>query len=407
MFDALVVGAGPAGLMMAAALTQAGLTVGGLSPQPPTAPWPNTYGIWADELEALGLTQVLGHRWSDVVSYFGSEPMPLPRTYGLLDKDKLRDHLLEKGSGTVWQRGYARTVEHFARESRLTTQSGDVLTARIVIDTTGHKPVLIKRQRDYPIAYQSAYGVVGKFSKPPTRPGQFVLMDYRADHLSAAERQEPPTFVYTMDFGEGVYFVEETSLAYEPAISFKVLKQRLEKRLAYHGIQIEEVHHVEKCLFPMNSPLPVLTQPVVGFGGSASMVHPASGYMQGAMLRRLPDVAGAIATVLHDATASPHTIANTAWRALWSSERLRKHYIYLFGMETLMRFDHAQICQFFDTFFKLPQEKWAGFLADTLSTPELLGSMVHMFGMAPNPVRWGLMRSVGTDGLLLFNAMSA
>ena len=390
---------------MASALTQAGLSVGGLAPQPPTAPWPNTYGVWVDELEALGMTEVLGYRWADVVSYFGPEAVLLPRTYGLFDKNKLQAYLLDKGEGTTWRTGYARSIEHSQQVTQLTTQSGDVLTTRIVVDTTGHKPVLVKRQRNTPIAYQSAYGVVGKFSKPPTNPNQFVLMDYRADHLSPAEQREPPTFVYTMDFGEGVYFVEETSLAYEPAISFDVLKRRLEKRLAHHGIEITEVHHVEKCLFPMNSPLPVLTQPVVGFGGSASMVHPASGYMLGAMLRRLPDVAGAIAATLHDSTASPHTIARAAWQALWPSERLRKHYIYLFGQETLMRFDQARICQFFDTFFKLPQDKWSGFLADTLTTPELIGSMVHMFGMAPNPVRGGLMGSVFTDGGLLVDAV--
>ncbi|MEO0540756.1 MAG: lycopene beta cyclase [Cyanobacteria bacterium P01_A01_bin.105] len=406
-FDALIVGAGPAGLMMASALAQTGISVCGLSPTAPTAPWSNTYGVWADELAALGMSDVLGARWSDVVAYFGAEATPLPRTYGLFDKEKLQTYLLDKGDGTLWKAGYAATLTHTERESKLTTDTGEVLTARIVIDATGHKPALIQRQRSSPVAYQAAYGVVGKFSKPPTRPNQFVLMDYRADHLPPDERREPPTFVYKMDFGEDIYFVEETSLADTPALSFDALKRRLEKRLAYRGIQVTEVHHVEKCLFPMNSPLPVMPQPVLGFGGAASMVHPASGYMLGAMLRRVPDVAGAIATALYDPMASPHAIARAGWQALWPSERLRKHYIYLFGMETLMRFDQPRICQFFDTFFKLPQEKWSGFLADSLTTPELLGAMLHLFGIAPNPVRGGLMRSVGTDGMLLVNALSA
>ena len=407
VFDAVVVGAGPAGLMMASALKQAGLTVGGLAPHPPTAPWPNTYGVWVDELEALGLTEVLGHHWSNVVSYFGPEPTPLPRAYGLFDKDKLQTYLLDKGDGTDWRQGKVQSVVHTDRASTLTTDGGATLTARIAVDTTGQRPALVKRQRHMSLSYQAAYGVVGRYSKPPAESGQFVQMDYRADHLSPAEQRQPPTFVYTMDLGDGVYFVEETSLAYDPAISFDTLKQRLEKRLAYRGIEITEVHHVEKCLFPMNSPLPVLTQPVVGFGGAASMVHPASGYMLGAMLRRLPDVAGAIATALHDSTASPHAVARAAWQALWPSERLRRHYIYLFGQETLMRFDQARICQFFDTFFKLPKDKWSGFLADTLTTPELIGSMVHMFGIAPNPVRGGLMGSVFTDGTLLVDALRA
>ena len=52
------------------------------------------------------------------------------------------------------------------------------------------------------------------------------------------------------------------------------------------GIEISEIIHEENCLFPMNLPLPFKKQFVLGFGGSASMVHPASGYMIGSLLRR-------------------------------------------------------------------------------------------------------------------------
>ena len=55
MTDVVVIGSGPAGLQMANALEQRGLKVEGLSPVPSDQPWPNTYGLWADELEALGL----------------------------------------------------------------------------------------------------------------------------------------------------------------------------------------------------------------------------------------------------------------------------------------------------------------------------------------------------------------
>jgi lycopene beta-cyclase len=51
-----------------------------------------------------------------------------------------------------------------------------------------------------------AYGVVGRFQKAPVEPGQFVLMDFRCDHLSEEQRQQPPTFLYAMDFGDGVLF---------------------------------------------------------------------------------------------------------------------------------------------------------------------------------------------------------
>ena len=40
-----------------------------------------------------------------------------------------------------------------------------------------------------------------------------------------------------------------------------------------------------KVPFPMNLPLPIKKQFVLGFGGAASMVHPASGYMIGSLLK--------------------------------------------------------------------------------------------------------------------------
>ena len=68
--DVLVLGGGPAALCIASELNQRGVAVAGIAPDPIDDPWPNTYGIWADELKAVGLEQLLEHRWSDTVSYF-------------------------------------------------------------------------------------------------------------------------------------------------------------------------------------------------------------------------------------------------------------------------------------------------------------------------------------------------
>jgi lycopene beta-cyclase len=308
VFDALVIGAGPAGTMIAAALTDRGLRVQGLTATPLRSRWPNTYGIWRDELEALNLTELLGHSWDDCVSYFSQGEVAHQRAYGLFDKVKLQNHLLDRcAQGAVeWVEGAAQSIKHLADHSCVVTASGQELTARIVVDASGHKPVFVERSSTGPIAYQSAYGIVGRFSAPPVPDNQFVLMDFRSEHLSAAEKsQHPPTFVYVMDFGDGVYFVEETSLALAPALGFDVLEQRLRSRLRSRGIEVLEEHEVERCLFPMNLPMPRFDQPVVGFGGAASMVHPASGYSIGAQLRRAPDLADAIAQALKVPNATP------------------------------------------------------------------------------------------------------
>lgn len=230
-------------------------------------------------------------------------------------------------------------------------------------------------------------------------------MDYRSDHLDR-DRREPPTFLYAMDLGDGTYFVEETSLAASPAVSFADLEKRLHQRLKAQGVEVQEVHHIEHCLFPMNAALPDLTQPLFAFGSAASMVHPASGYMMGALLRRGPGVADAIAKALASDKTNPQVVAQAAWQALWPTDRLRKHYLYLFGLACLMRFPEPRLRHFFQAFFSLPTTAWSGFLADTLSFPEMLRTMLKLFAEAPNDVRWGLMSSVFPHGDLLGRAFS-
>ena len=411
--DGLVIGAGPAALAIAAELGERGLAVAALAPADPDAPWANTYGIWAREVDDLGLGHLLSHRWENSVSHFGPgggasagrDPEGLiqhGRAYGLFDKAALQQHWLERcaRSGVSWQRGKAIAIQHDTAHSTVTTAAGEELRARLVVDATGHEPVFVHRGNDGPVAGQAAYGIVGRFSAPPIPPGQFVFMDYRPDHLPEPERRQPPTFLYAMDLGEGLFFVEETSLALAPAVPFPTLQARLRQRLAHRGVEVREVVHEEFCLFPMNPPLPELRQRVVGFGGAGGMVHPASGYMVGALLRRAPELAEAIAAALAAGLAGSE-LAEAAWAGLWSPELRWKHAFFRFGLEKLMRFDEARLRHHFHTFFQLPTAQWTGFLTNTLAPQELLAAMVGLYGQAPWDVRWGLMALQGREGALL------
>ena len=70
--DVLVLGAGPAGMAIASALGKESLKVDVLSPKGPYEPWPNTYGIWGNEVDQLGLDNLLEYRWKNTVSFFGN-----------------------------------------------------------------------------------------------------------------------------------------------------------------------------------------------------------------------------------------------------------------------------------------------------------------------------------------------
>lgn len=407
--DVLVLGAGPAALAISAALADQGLRLAGLAEGDPETPWANTYGIWGEEVDRLGLAHLLEHRWSNCISDFGSRFEDIGgrvqhhRDYGLFDRQRLQQHWLApcRAAGMPWVRGRATAITHHRHASLVSTADGLQLRARLVVDATGHAPVFVRRPETGAVAGQAAYGIVGRFSAPPVEPGQFVLMDYRADHLRETERREPPTFLYAMDLGGERFFVEETSLALAPPVSFDCLRQRLERRLAQRGVSVVAVEHEEFCLFPMNLPLPDLEQQVVGFGGAASMVHPASGYLVGALLRRAPALAEAIAAGLRVQGAESAAVARQAWQALWPPALRRKHALYQFGLEKLMRFDEAQLRHFFATFFSLPEAQWSGFLANTLTVGELVAAMVRLFAIAPGDVRWGLFSSQGRELALI------
>ena len=402
--DVLVLGGGPAALCIASELNQRGVAVGCIAPDPVDAPWPNTYGIWADELKAVGLEQLLEHRWSDTVSYFGEGGSTAQDQshahgidYGLFDRAALQRYWLERADGVVWHQDTAQRVEVNGSTTSVRCASGISLQARLVIDASGSHTPHIRRPDQGPVAGQAAYGVVGRFSKQPIESGRFVLMDYRCDHLSEAQRHEPPTFLYAMDLGDGVFFVEETSLALAPAVPYEVLKQRLQQRLHHRGVEMTEVIHEEFCLFPMNLPLPDRSQSVLAFGGAASMVHPASGYMVGSLLRRGPALAQALAEALANNSAlGSAALAQRGWQALWPIELVLRHQLYQFGLGRLMGFNENLLRTHFATFFSLPREEWFGFLTNTLPLPLLMAVMLRLFAISPWKLRRGLV--LGASG---------
>ena len=398
ILDILILGSGPAALCLASELAKQNLTIMGISTKSPKEKWENTYGIWASELEELGLESLLSHRWSNTVSFFGNgisekgnKSTEHKYDYGLINQEAFQSELLKKCKGIEWLNETAKQITEVKNVSEVICFSGLKLKARLVIDASGHKSKFIKRPERKDVAQQAAYGIVGKFSSPPVDKNQFVLMDFRPDHLNKQEQLSSPSFLYAMDLGNETYFVEETSLASYPALSQDRLKKRLFSRLENKGIKIKEIYHEENCLFPMNLPLPLKKQFVLGFGGSASMVHPASGYMIGSLLRRAPLLAEKLAIYLKEPNQSSIELASKGWAILWPYELTQRHKLYQYGLQRLMRFDESKLRSFFSSFFKLSTKEWVGFLTNTLPLPKLIYVMSKMFINSPLKIKLGML----------------
>jgi len=397
--DVVVVGAGPAGLAAGAACAAAGLRVAIVTPDP-DAPWTNSYGVWEDELPAARPDGVEALRWTNVTVELGDRTRVLDRAYARLANDRL-----QHGLRTVADRHGGRAVAarvsgvtHDARGSRVATSAGD-LAARVVVDASGHSPTLLRRGAGPRPAQQTAYGIVGEFAAPPGPPGGMLLMDWRDEPLRGLPRAaEDPTFLYAMDLGDGRWLAEETSLARRPALGMDVLRDRLHRRLDVLGARALRTDAVERVAFPMGVPLPPRDQRVVGYGGAAGMVHPATGYQVAAALRRAPDLAAALVRALDDPATDGAAVARAGWAAVWPRDLVRQRALHEFGLETLLRFDGARTRAFFRAFFDLRPEHWRSYLSGAPSTAGLARTMLRLFATAPADLRASLVTGAFRPG---------
>lgn len=71
--DLIVAGGGPSGIAVAARVAAAGFSVCVVDPEPYGA-WPNNYGVWVDEFQAMGLEDCLEVIWPKAKVWLNSGP---------------------------------------------------------------------------------------------------------------------------------------------------------------------------------------------------------------------------------------------------------------------------------------------------------------------------------------------
>jgi lycopene beta-cyclase len=395
-FDILVLGNGPAGLAITAACAHAGLRTACVAPAwPPHLP--NTYGVWLDDLPH-DLHHTARHVWDHPHAIFSPGcPIDLNRRYALLDNAALAAHLMQRARahGAELLSKSAQHITHAHERSSLHLADEEPLDARLIIDATGAYSRFTRRGTDSLPGAQIAWGAVirgldAKLVAP------MILMDY------AHSPDEQPSFLYAMQLDDQRVFLEETILVSRPAMSAEALRHRLASRLRNTlGVELDALHieEIELCNIPMGLALPDLGQRTLAYGAAASMVHPASGYQLARAMSWAAQLADDLARAIQREGLRGESLSSAAWRALWTPTRLRQRELYLYGMEMLLAMRGDQLRAFFETFFALPQHRWAGFLSGELSMLELTSTMWHLFGAASMRTRRDLVRPALTGAL--------
>jgi lycopene beta-cyclase len=343
--DVAVVGDGPAGLALAAAVRATGLDVVVVGTG---RAWTATYGTWRDDVPDLPgecFEHVL-----DGIAVHGHRRHEIARAYGILANGALHEHL---AAGIHVITAPAERIRHMAWGSRVLTADGDI-DARIVVDARG--------RTTGGAAAQTAYGVVVA-ERPPDGP---MLMDLRP-----AGDGSVPTFGYTVPVAGG-WLVEETVLAARPPVAAASLAARLAGRLGELP-----AGRIELVSIPVGGRLPERRGPVPAFGAAAGFIHPATGFSVASSLRAAPRVAAALAS------ADPVTVWDSVWpRTLRQTRRLHDY-----GLEVLLRLDQDELATFFDTFFELPVDVWAPYLRIDASPRDVSRTMTTLLRRLPPGLR--------------------
>jgi lycopene beta-cyclase len=364
-WDVVVAGAGPAGLAVAAACATRGLRV--LLVAPHLRPWQQTYGMWADELDAVTAAVLgsapgpaLGHRYPATVVRTGAGERDLGRGYARLHNDVVHALLLDRLAGAT-RLGTVTAVSPDAVGRRVTLADGTTLTAGLVVDARGGGPGT---------AQQRAWGerVTGDVGDL-VPAGSALLMDWVA--LREPGAPQPPAFLYGMGLDDGTTLLEATSLAGRPPVPLPHLRDRLHRLLDRTGLR--SAQDPERVAIPLDAPgrrgagVPV--------GAAAGLVHPATGYSVAASLRSGGVVADAVLAGADEA----------AVRALVRGARRRATLGLLgLGREVLLGLDEEQTDTFFATFFDLPPSAWAAYL-DIGSPPSAIAATMLRVSRALPP----------------------
>ncbi|XP_043722021.1 lycopene beta cyclase, chloroplastic/chromoplastic-like [Telopea speciosissima] len=399
VLDLAVVGGGPAGLSVAQQVSEVGLSVCLIDPFPKLI-WPNNYGVWVDEFEAMDLLDCLDTTWSGAAVFIDDQTHKyLDRPYGRVNRKLLKSKMMQKciSNGVKFHQAKVIKVIHEESKSLLFCNDGVTVHASIVLDATGFSRCLVQYDKPYNPGFQVGYGILAEVEEHPFDLDKIVLLDCRDSHLTNKKELREnnsriPTFLFAMPFSSNRIFLEEFSTVARPGVPMEEIQERMVARLRGLGIKVKSIEEDERCAIPMGGTLPMLPQRVVGIGGTAGMVHPSTGYLLARTLAAAPIVADSIVQYLSsERKLSGDELSAEIWKDLWPIERRRQREFFCLGMEVLLKLDLQGTRSFFDAFFNVEPHYWHGFLSSRLFLPELICFGLSLFCHSSNTTRIEMM----------------
>ncbi|KAF6165841.1 hypothetical protein GIB67_012738 [Kingdonia uniflora] len=397
-YDVIIIGAGPAGLRLAERVSLYGVKVCCIDPSP-LSMWPNNYGVWVDEFEAMGLEDCLDKTWPMTKIHIDDRNTKyLDRQYGRVSRERLKTKLMEGcvSYGVKFHKAKVWRVDHQEFESFVTCDDGSEIKGNLIVDASGFASTFTQFDKPRNPGYQIAHGILAEVEEHPFDLDKMVLMDWRDSHMGnepylRKNNDKLPTFLYAMPFDSNLVFLEETSLVSRPALLYMEVKKRMVARLRHLGIKVKRIIEEEKCLIPMGGPLPMIPQSVTAIGGTGGLVHPSTGYVVARALALAPILTDTIVECLgSNRMIRGRQLHRKVWSKLWPMESRSTREYYRFGMETLLKLDLKGTRSFFDAFFDLDPYYWQGFLSSRLSLGELALLSLSLFGKASNLSRFDI-----------------
>lgn len=371
--DLLIVGAGPAGRLLARAAAARGLSVQVVDPTPERGFEP-TYALFDDEVPPE-LREAVVATWPAMRVCAAGRAVDLPTPYARLDSALAHAALALPPSVEVVE-DEVHQAERVGDRLHVHRGKGPPLAARRVVDASGHRPVLLHR----PAARHQQLAVGGTLHSAHGLDTP-LFMDFRGPH------EQPPSFLYALPLADDALFVEETILLTAERPDWAVLEARLRRRLAAMGLEGELVLE-ERCRIPMDPVLPHHDH-LLAFGAAAGMVHPATGYQLGAAAALADPLARSLAETLG---SSLEAAVSAGWNVLWPAHRRHTRSMYLFGAEFLAGLDQHDLESFFDAFFQLPASRLRRYLSHDAQVRDVAATMLDVYRRVPARLQWALTR---------------